>query len=76
MPYLLAFVLVAIAVVLFLTTVWGGILWLAVSAVVLAILFVGRARSVRVDRAKTGPTGTTRASTGGAETANERVGPR
>jgi uncharacterized protein (DUF58 family) len=74
MPYLLAIVLVAIAFVLFLFTVWGGILFLIASAVVLAFLFVARARDVKVDRAKTGPTGTTRASSGGAETANERVG--
>ena len=59
---------------LFLFTVWGGILWLAASAVVLTILFIGRARDARVTRARTDPTGTTRASSGGAETANERVG--
>jgi hypothetical protein len=74
MPYLLAIVLVAIAFVLFLFTVWGGILFVLVAAVVLAFLFVGRAREAKVDRAKTGPTGTTRAASGGAETANERVG--
>jgi uncharacterized protein (DUF58 family) len=74
MPYILAIVLVAIAFVLFLFTVWGGILFLIASAVVLGFLFVARARDVKVDRAKTGPTGTTRASSGGAETANERVG--
>jgi hypothetical protein len=74
MPYLLAIVLVAIAFVLFLFTVWGGILFLIASAVALAFLFVARARDVKVDRAKTGPTGTTRASSGGAESANQRVG--
>ena len=76
MPYILGIVVAAIAVVLLLTTVWGGILFLAVAAVVLGFLFVARARHVKVDRAKTGPTGTTRAASGGAETANQRVGQR
>jgi fatty acid desaturase len=75
MPYLLAIVLVAIAAVFFIFLgVWGGILWVVFAAVMLGVLFVARGREVKVDRAKTGPTGTTRASGGGAETANERVG--
>jgi hypothetical protein len=46
-----------------------------VAGIVLAIVFAGRARAVKVDHAKTGPTGATRASPGPAGgTANERVG--
>jgi UPF0716 family protein affecting phage T7 exclusion len=75
MPYLLAIVLVAVAAVFFIFLgVWGGILWIVFAAAVLGALFVTRGRQVKVDRARTGPTGTTRASPGGAETANERVG--
>ena len=77
MPYLLALVVVAIAVALGLLTIWGGIAFLIVAAIVLAVVFLGRAREVRVDRAVTGPTGRPRASRGstsGGGTANERVG--
>jgi hypothetical protein len=75
MPYVFGFVLVAMAAVFFIFLgVWGGILWVFFAAAVLGVLFVLRSREVKVDRAKTGPTGTTRASSGGAETANQRVG--
>jgi hypothetical protein len=76
MPYILAIVVVAIAVVFgIFTGVWGGLVWLVAAGFVLAILFVGRARAVKVDQAKTGPTGATRAGPGPAGgTANERVG--
>ncbi len=76
MLYILGAVGVAIAVVLFIFTgVWGGLIWLVVAGIVLAIVFAGRARAVRVDHAKTGPTGATRTGSGPAGgTANERVG--
>jgi hypothetical protein len=76
MPYILAIVVVAVAVVFgIFTGVWGGLIWLVVAGIVLAIVFAGRARAVKVDHAKTGPTGATRASPGPAGgTANERVG--
>jgi D-alanyl-lipoteichoic acid acyltransferase DltB (MBOAT superfamily) len=73
MTYILGAVFVAIAVVLFVFTgIWGGLLWILVAAVALAVVFFGRARTV--ERARTEPTGTPRKSRGGAETANERVG--
>jgi uncharacterized protein (DUF58 family) len=74
MPYLLAIVIVGIAVVLGLFTIWGGIIFLFVAALVAAAVFAFRARDVRVERTSMQPTGTPRASPGGAETANERVG--
>jgi hypothetical protein len=75
MPYILAVVLVAITVVLFIFTgVWGGLVWIVVAAIALAVVFAGRARSTTIERGKTEPTGTPRAAPGGAETANQRVG--
>jgi hypothetical protein len=76
MPYLLAVVIVAIAVVLgIFMGVWGGLVWLVAAGVALALVFGARARQVKVDRGITGPTGRTRASRGPASgTANERVG--
>ena len=76
MPYILAIVVVAVAVVFgIFTGVWGGLIWLVAAGIVLAIVFAGRARAVKVDHAKTGPTGATRAGSGPAGgTANERVG--
>ena len=76
MPYILAVVIVAIAVVLgIFTGVWGGLVWLVVAAVVLTVVFLARARDVKVERASEGPTGRTRPSSGpGSGTANQRVG--
>jgi hypothetical protein len=75
MLYILWAVLIAITVVLFIFTgIWGGLVWIVVAGIVLAVVFAGRARSTTVERARTEPTGTPRASGGGAETANERVG--
>ena len=76
MPYILAIVIVGVAVVFgTFTGVWGGLIWLVAAGIVLVALFVGRARAVKVDHAKTGPTGATRAGPGAAGgTANERVG--
>jgi VIT1/CCC1 family predicted Fe2+/Mn2+ transporter len=73
MTYLLSAALIAIAVVLFIFTgVWGGLVWILVAGIALAIVFAGRARTI--ERARTEPTGTPRKPRGGAETANERVG--
>jgi uncharacterized protein (DUF58 family) len=76
MPYILALVIVAIAVVLgIFTGIWGGLAWIVVAGAVLAAVFAVRARQVEVDRSATGPTGRTRAASGpGSGTANERVG--
>ncbi len=75
MLYIVWAVLISIAVVLFIFTgIWGGFVWIAAAAVVLGVVFAGRARSTTVERSRTEPTGTPRASHGGAETANERVG--
>jgi hypothetical protein len=73
MTYILSAVFISIAVVLLIFTgIWGGLLWILVAGVALAIVFFGRARTV--ERARTEPTGTPRKARGGAETANERVG--
>jgi NADH:ubiquinone oxidoreductase subunit 4 (subunit M) len=73
MTYLLSAVFVAIAVVLFIFTgVWGGLVWLVVAGIVVAVAFIARGRTI--ERARTEPTGTPRAATGDAETANRRVG--
>jgi hypothetical protein len=73
MGYLVYGSVAAIAIVLFIFTgIWGGLVWLVVAGVVLAVVFLGRARTVQTSRVE--PTGTPRASQGGAETANERVG--
>jgi hypothetical protein len=75
MLYIVWAVIISIAVVLgIFTGIWGGLVWLVVAGLVAAVAFAGRARAAKVDRAVTEPTGTPRASTGGAETANERVG--
>jgi hypothetical protein len=72
MGYLVWAVFIAIAVVLFIFTgVWGGLIWIVVAGGVLAVTFVGSARTFR--RARTQPTGVTRSGTGSG-TANERVG--
>jgi hypothetical protein len=73
MGYLVYGAILAIAVVLFIFTgIWGGLVWIVVAGAVLAVVFLGRARTVQTSRVE--PTGTPRASHGGGETANERVG--
>jgi hypothetical protein len=73
MPYILAVVGVAVAVVLLIFTgIWGGLLWIVAAAITLAVVFMGGGRTVT--RERTEPTGTPRASRDGVETANERVG--
>jgi VIT1/CCC1 family predicted Fe2+/Mn2+ transporter len=73
MTYIVYGVLIAIAVVLFIFTgIWGGLVWIAIAGIALAILFFGNARTV--ERSRVEPTGTPRKARGGAETANERVG--
>jgi hypothetical protein len=75
MLYLVWAVIVAIAVVLAIFTgIWGGLVWIVVAGIVAAVVFAGRARNTTVERPRTEPTGTPRASQGGAETANDRVG--
>ena len=72
MPYILAAVIITIAVVLFIFTgVWGGLLWIVVAAIAAVLVFLMRARTVPSTATK--PTGRTRADTGSG-TANERVG--
>ena len=75
MTYVAWAVIITIAVVLAIFTgIWGGLVWIAVAGVVLAVVFAGRARGATVERSRTEPTGTPRPSPGGAETANQRVG--
>ena len=75
MLYLVWAVIIAIAVVLgIFTGIWGGLVWIVAAAIVGGVIFMLRARDTTVERASTGPTGTTRSASGGAETANERVG--
>jgi D-alanyl-lipoteichoic acid acyltransferase DltB (MBOAT superfamily) len=73
MGYLVYGSVAAIAIVLFIFTgIWGGLVWIVLAGIVLAVVFLGRARTVQTSRVE--PSGTPRASHGGAETANERVG--
>ena len=75
MPYILSLVIVAIAVVLgIFTGVWGGLVWIVVAAIVLAAVFLIRARDTTVGSAKVTPTGQPRAGGPAPGTANERVG--
>jgi hypothetical protein len=74
MSYLIGLVVVGIAIVLGLLTIWGGIVFLVVAAIVAGVIFLFRAREATVEVADTEPTGTPRSSSGGAETANQRVG--
>ena len=76
MLYILGAVGVAIAVVLFIFTgVWGGLVWLVIAGIALAVAFAGKATTATTATAPE-PTGTPRKASGGAETANERVGQR
>jgi uncharacterized protein (DUF58 family) len=75
MLYILWAVIIAIAVVLgIFTGIWGGLIWIVAAAIVSGVIFMARARGTTVERPMTEPTGTPRASSGSAETANERVG--
>lgn len=73
MTYILGAIGVSMAVVLFIFTgIWGGLVWIAVAAVALGVVFIGKGRTVT--RARAEPTGTPRKARSGVETANERVG--
>ena len=75
MPYILAIVIFAVAVVLgIFTGIWGGLVWLAVAAVALAVVFAARARSSTIRTADPEPTGAPRGGPSASGTANERVG--
>jgi len=75
MPYILAIVIVAVAVVLgIFTGVWGGLVWILAVAVVLGVLFAARARDRTVQASSVEPTGEPRGTTAPSGTANRRVG--
>jgi hypothetical protein len=75
MTYILAFLVVAIAVVLAIFTgVWGGLAWIVVAGIALAIVLAARSRSLEVTRVRTDPTGHPRTPGAASGTANERVG--
>jgi Flp pilus assembly protein TadB len=75
MPYIAGIAFVAIAVILFvLIPIWGGLVFVVVGGVLLALVFAARARDTKVTRSRTDPTGTPRSARGNAETANQRVG--
>jgi hypothetical protein len=75
MTYILSFVVIAIAVVLAIFTgVWGGLVWLVVAGVALAIVALTRGRNVETTRAKREPSGRPRSGSAAPGTANERVG--
>jgi D-alanyl-lipoteichoic acid acyltransferase DltB (MBOAT superfamily) len=74
MTYILSFVIVAIAVVLAIFTgIWGGLAWIVVAGVALAIVVLARARDAKITRTKPEPTVLPRAGAAPG-TANERVG--
>jgi hypothetical protein len=73
MTYVFAFIAVAIAVpLLIFIGIWGGLVWIVVAAIAVTALLLRSAREIPAERPE--PTGSERASRGGAETANERVG--
>ena len=75
MLYIIGAVGISIAVVLFLFTgIWGGLVWIVVAGIALAVAFAGKAHTVSTTRTEPEPTGRPRKSRAGAETANERVG--
>ena len=75
MLYIVWAVIIAMAVVLgIFTGIWGGLVWIFAAVIVTAAIFMVRARGTTVERPRTAPTGTPHASSGSAETANERVG--
>jgi hypothetical protein len=66
---------IAIAVVLLVFTgIWGGLVWILVAGIALAVVFAASARSTTAERPATEPTGKPRGTTGSVGTANERVG--
>jgi uncharacterized protein (DUF58 family) len=77
MPYILALVIVAVAVVLgIFTGVWGGLVWIVAAGLVLAAAFAFRAREPRVQSSAVEPTGEPRGTAADPGTANQRVGQR
>jgi hypothetical protein len=75
MPYILAIVIVAVAVVLgIFTGVWGGLVWIAVAAAVLAAGFLLKARDTTVQTSNVEPTPEPRTGPAAPGTANRRVG--
>jgi hypothetical protein len=75
MPYIFAFVVVAIAVVLgIFTGVWGGLVWIVAAAIVLTTVFAVRARHTTFRSSRVTPTGQPRGGPAASGTANERVG--
>ena len=75
MPYILAIAVVGIAVVLgIFTGVWGGLVWLFVAGIVLALAFAFAARSKTVRASRPTPDGRPSGGTAAPGTANERVG--
>ena len=73
MVYVFSFIAVAIAIpLLIFVGIWGGLVWIVVAAIAVAALLLRSARDIPAGPAE--PTGSERASRGGAETANERVG--
>lgn len=75
MPYILAIVIVAIAVVLgIFTGVWGGLVWIVAAGIVLAGVLVFRARDTTFQSSTPTPTGMPRGTGANPGTSNERVG--
>jgi len=75
MTYIFSFVVIAIAVVLAIFTgIWGGLAWIVVAGVALAIVVLAKGRNVELTRATAEPTGRPRTGAAAPGTANERVG--
>jgi hypothetical protein len=78
MLYLMLPLAAGIAIVAFLVASWwGGLIALALGALLIAYLVVARRENPEVgtiETARKEPTGTPRSASAGAETANERVG--
>jgi hypothetical protein len=75
MPYILAIVIITIAVVLgIFTGVWGGLVWIVATGIALAGVLMFRARDTTIQSSSPTPTGRTRGTGANPGTANERVG--
>jgi len=74
-PYILAVVIITIAVVLgIFTGVWGGLVWIVAAGILLAGVLLFRARDATMQSSTPTPTGTPRGTGASPGTANERVG--
>ena len=79
MTWFIGLLLTALAVIALLVLAWWGLPILIVAVIILAVFLLSSRKSGgpnagTIERGRKEPTGTVRSASGGAETANERVG--